>query len=149
MKKLINDLDITKDDVADGNIKMPVYRGMQIDELIDTRKYYDPSFNKLLEQLRSPEDQVFELPENLDASLRNYQITGYQWFKSLSTYHLGGILADDMGLGKTLQSIAYILSEPSDPGQPHLVVAPRSEERRVGKECRSQCAQEQAKKRLK
>lgn len=126
MKQFFNDLDITKDDVADGNIKMPVYRGMQIDELIDTRKDYDPSFKKLLEQLRSPEDQVFELPENLDASLRNYQKTGYQWFKSLSTYHLGGILADDMGLGKTLQSIAYILSEPSDPGQPHLVVAPSS-----------------------
>src|SRR5690625_6701797 len=99
---------------------------MQVDELIYTRKDYDPSFRKLLDQLRSPEDQVFELPENLDASLRNYQKTGYQWFKSLSTYHLGGILAEDMGLGKTLQSIAYILSEPSDPGQPHLVVASSS-----------------------
>src|SRR5690625_4339783 len=126
MKQFFNDLDITKDDVADGNIKMPVYRGMQVDELIDTRKDYDPSFRKLLDQLRSPEDQVFELPENLDASLRNYQKTGFQWFKSLSTYHLGGILADDMGLGKTLQSIAYILSEPSEPGQPHLVIAPSS-----------------------
>src|SRR5699024_2857252 len=50
--------------------------------------------------------------------------TGYQWFKSLSAYHLGGILADDMGLGKTLQSIAYILSEPSD--EVHLIIAPSS-----------------------
>src|SRR5690625_6105850 len=48
----------------------------------------------------------------------------YQWFKSLSEYHLGGILADDMGLGKTVQTIAYLLSEPSD--KPHLVVVPSS-----------------------
>src|SRR5699024_5193079 len=52
------------------------------------------------------------------------QDVGYQWFKSLSNYHLGGILADDMGLGKTLQTIAYLLSEPSD--RPHLVIVPSS-----------------------
>lgn len=124
LKRLFNDLDISKDDLYDGAIKMPVYRGMQVDELIETRKSYDPSFRKLLHRLRSPEEQTYEVPENLDASLRHYQKIGYQWFKSLSAYHLGGILADDMGLGKTLQSIAYILSEPSD--QPHLIVAPSS-----------------------
>lgn len=124
MKQFFNDMDISKNDLQDGNVQVPVYRGAQIDELIDTRKSYDPSFQKLLHQLRSPEEQVYELPDNLQASLRNYQKTGYQWFKSLSAYHLGGILADDMGLGKTLQSIAYIASEPSD--QPHLIVAPSS-----------------------
>src|SRR5690625_3610281 len=105
---------------------MPVYRGAQIDELIGTRKNYDPAFRKLLHQLKSPEEQVYELPDNLLATLRDYQMTGFQWFKSLSTYHLGGILADDMGLGKTLQTIAYLLSEPKQPNQPHLVIAPSS-----------------------
>jgi SNF2 family DNA or RNA helicase len=124
MKQFFSDLNIDGSDVESGNITMPVYRGAQIDELIDMRKNYDPSFRKLLNRLKSPEEQVYELPENLQASLRDYQKTGYQWFKSLSTYHLGGILADDMGLGKTLQSIAYILSEPSE--QPHLIVAPSS-----------------------
>lgn len=126
MKRLFTDLDVEETDLQDGNIKMPVYRSTQIDELIDTKKDYAPSFQKLLHQLRSPEEQVYELPDNLQASLRHYQLTGYKWFKSLSDYHLGGILADDMGLGKTLQSIAYILSEPSQEGQPHLVVAPSS-----------------------
>src|SRR5690625_413572 len=124
MQQFFNDLDIQKADLENGNIHMPFYRSTQIDELIDTRKDYDPKFRNLLHQLKSPEEQVYELPENLDASLRSYQETGYQWFKSLSTYHLGGILADDMGLGKTLQSIAYILSEPSE--MPHLIVAPSS-----------------------
>lgn len=103
---------------------MPVYRGTQVDELIGTEKHYGPAFQKLLHQLKAPEEQVYPLPENLNAELRNYQQTGYQWFKSLSAYHLGGILADDMGLGKTIQGIAYILSEPGD--APHLIVAPSS-----------------------
>ena len=124
MKQFFNDMEISKNDVRDGNVQVPVYRGTQIDELIDTRKNYDASFQKLLHQLRSPEEQIYELPEKLNASLRNYQKIGYQWFKSLSAYYLGGILADDMGLGKTLQSIAYIASEPSD--HPHLIVAPSS-----------------------
>ncbi|APC49851.1 helicase SNF2 [Virgibacillus halodenitrificans] len=124
MKQLFSDMEINKDDLQDGSIHVPVYRGTQVDEMIETNKNYDPSFRKLLHQLKSPEEQVYPLPANLQATLRNYQQTGYQWFKSLSHYHLGGILADDMGLGKTLQSIAYIASEPSE--HPHLIVAPSS-----------------------
>ncbi|WP_330949115.1 DEAD/DEAH box helicase [Virgibacillus sp. MG-45] len=124
IKQFFADLNINKDDVQNGNIQMPVYRGMQVDELLDTKKNYDPTFRALLHRLKSPEEQVYPLPEKLHATLRNYQVTGYQWFKSLSSYQLGGILADDMGLGKTLQSIAYIVSEPSD--YPHIIVAPSS-----------------------
>lgn len=124
MQRFFDDLHIKGKDVQDGNVTVPVYRGAQIDELIETKKSYDPSFRKLLHQLKSPDEQVFEIPENLQASLRQYQEIGYQWFKSLSEYHLGGILADDMGLGKTLQTITYLLSEPSD--KLHLVIVPSS-----------------------
>lgn len=124
IQQFFNDMDINEKDLHGGNVQMPVYRGSQIDELIDTKKSYDPSFRSLMHHLRSPEEQVYELPENINATLRNYQNTGYQWFKSLSSYHLGGILADDMGLGKTIQTIAYIASEPKD--KLHLVVAPSS-----------------------
>src|SRR5690606_16715212 len=93
------DMDIHKSDVQDGKVQMPVFRGTQIDELIDTKKNYDPAFRQLLHHLKEPEEQHFELPSIVNASLRSYQMTGYQWFKSLSHYHLGGILADDMGLG--------------------------------------------------
>ncbi|GGN50561.1 DEAD/DEAH box helicase [Oceanobacillus indicireducens] len=124
INEFFDQLDIKKQDVTSGNVQMPLYRSTQIDELIDTKKSYDPEFRSLIHHLRSPEEHVDKLPENLDADLRNYQLTGYQWFKSLSRYHLGGILADDMGLGKTLQTIAYLASEPSD--KLHLVVAPSS-----------------------
>src|SRR5690606_8681028 len=83
-----------------------------------------PAFRQLLHHLKEPEEQHFELPSIVNASLRSYQMTGYQWFKSLSHYHLGGILADDMGLGKTLQSIAYLASELGE--HPHLIVVPSS-----------------------
>lgn len=124
IQQLFTDLHVKKSDIDAGQMTVPVYRGLQIDELMDTRKNYDPSFRKLLHQLRSPEEQVYEIPEQLAANLRHYQKTGYQWFKSLSAYQLGGILADDMGLGKTIQSITYLLSEPSE--RPHLIIAPSS-----------------------
>lgn len=124
MQELFEDLDVSKKDLTDGHLHVPAYRGAQIDTLIDTNKNYDTSFELLLKQLEAPTEQHYELPEKLDATLRDYQEKGFQWFKSLSTYGLGGILADDMGLGKTIQSISYMLSEPSD--KPHLIIAPSS-----------------------
>src|SRR5699024_8190713 len=131
---LLEDLHVKSEDLQDGNIYLPAYRGMQIEAANVGKINYAPSFEKLLSKLKSPEEQVYELPENLHAELRHYQETGYQWFKSLSDYHLGGILADDMGLGKTLQTIAYLLSEPSD--VPHLVVVPSSVIYNWRNECR-------------
>lgn len=50
-----------------------------------------------------------ELPEGLMATLRSYQVSGYQWMYTLVANGLGGCLADDMGLGKTLQALALLL----------------------------------------
>ncbi|MGH9295759.1 MAG: DEAD/DEAH box helicase, partial [Acidimicrobiales bacterium] len=68
------------------------------------------------------------LPEGLTATLRPYQVEGFEWLASRYPHGLGGILADDMGLGKTLQALALVcharergLSE-----APFLVVAPTS-----------------------
>ena len=61
--------------------------------------------------------------------MREYQVYGFEWMKTLAYYRFGGILADDMGLGKTLQSIAYIdsvLPEIREKKLPILVVSPSS-----------------------
>ena len=50
-----------------------------------------------------------EVPADLTATLRTYQVSGYQWMYTLVTNGLGGCLADDMGLGKTLQALALLL----------------------------------------
>lgn len=50
-----------------------------------------------------------EIPESLNATLRPYQQSGFQWLVYLQEKGFGGCLADDMGLGKTLQTIALLL----------------------------------------
>lgn len=58
---------------------------------------YDFEFNKV------------DLPDNLNATLRPYQQSGFQWMQFLNKTAWGGILADDMGLGKTLQTLTILL----------------------------------------
>lgn len=52
-----------------------------------------------------------KIPSNVNATLRDYQIGGYQWLHFLDEFGWGGCLADDMGLGKTLQMLAFIQSK--------------------------------------
>jgi SNF2 family DNA or RNA helicase len=60
-----------------------------------------------------------ELPDGLNATLRDYQREGYDWLSFLKSTKIGGILADDMGLGKTLQALCVLEHQ-------SLVVAPTS-----------------------
>lgn len=78
-----------------------------------------------LEELPHPEP-----PAALTATLRHYQLDGYQWLSFLWDHRLGGILADDMGLGKTLQTLTMAQRAREEgtltPAAPVLVVAPTS-----------------------
>jgi superfamily II DNA or RNA helicase len=75
-------------------------------------------------------DQIIDrpVPEALNATLRPYQQTGFNWLAFLFDHELGGVLADDMGLGKTVQTLALICyaREERPEGEPFLVVAPTS-----------------------
>lgn len=80
------------------------------------------------------------VPTGLQATLRPYQVEGFQWLSFLYEQRLGGILADDMGLGKTVQALALLAhaieehraaaeraakrGESVEPFAPFLVVAP-------------------------
>ncbi|MFW6351761.1 MAG: DEAD/DEAH box helicase [Bacteroidota bacterium] len=55
------------------------------------------------------EYKTIPLPDELNATLRPYQIEGFHWMEFLKMNNFGGILADDMGLGKTLQTITLLL----------------------------------------
>lgn len=84
-------------------------------------------FIDLIESVLNPEEKDYKLPSNINAELRNYQITGYKWLRTLANYNLGGILADDMGLGKTIQSLVYIQSQIDiNKDEKFLVVCPSS-----------------------
>ena len=71
--------------------------------------------------------QEVPVPSSLKATLRSYQLEGFQWMQHLAANNLHGVLADDMGLGKTMQSLTHILAE-KDKGNmlPNLIIAPTS-----------------------
>ncbi|MBQ7652161.1 MAG: hypothetical protein IJS15_14460, partial [Victivallales bacterium] len=81
-------------------------------------------FAEAIEAFEKAQKAVPKLPKGLKATLRPYQVDGYNWLWGLDAWGAGACLADDMGLGKTLQAIAFILSK-ADEG-PSLVVAPTS-----------------------
>ncbi len=65
--------------------------------------------------------------ENINATLRPYQLSGFEWMQVLNELGWGGCLADDMGLGKTLQVITFLNHlKKSNPDSTHLVVCPTS-----------------------
>ncbi|MBG0740919.1 DEAD/DEAH box helicase [Paeniglutamicibacter antarcticus] len=78
--------------------------------------------------LRGAAPTSLPAPASLNATLRPYQLEGYNWLSFLYNKGLGGVLADDMGLGKTVQTLAlFCEAKTNNPsGAPFLVVAPTS-----------------------
>ncbi|MEH7177020.1 DEAD/DEAH box helicase [Neobacillus vireti] len=97
----------------EAGLNMPIVRGMKLIDSVEDNDTFtlEESFRQFLETIGNPGRMEFEVPELLAPALRDYQVHGYKWMKTLASYGFGGILADDMGLGKTVQSIAFILSE--------------------------------------
>ncbi len=64
---------------------------------------------------------------SINASMRPYQLAGFEWMQALDEMGWGGCLADDMGLGKTLQAITFLqFTKEKYPGSTSLVVCPTS-----------------------
>ena len=82
----------------------------------------DSAYNELLQRIQDAYASTLEVPAGLNGTLRDYQVTGFQWMSRLSAWGAGACLADDMGLGKTVQTIAFMLSKAQD--GPSLVIAP-------------------------
>ena len=130
--ELIDNLDITRKDINGTTLNLPAYKALYIDELTRTGAVAathtlnrNAQFEKLVGHFQNNETLGFDIPKSLKATLREYQVVGFKWLKTLAYYGFGGILADDMGLGKTLQMIALLLSEKRK-NQASLVVAPTS-----------------------
>lgn len=129
---LLENEDISYKQIQEGELEMPISRGMYLDRLIqnlNTNVEKNDEYKKMVNQIskREIEDKI-ELPKGLTSELRQYQVTGFKWLKTLDNYKFGGILADDMGLGKTIQLLAVIqsyLEEEKNPN-PSIVVCPSS-----------------------
>ena len=135
LQELVNGTDIDYEELKSDSISLPVFRGMYLDKIFkknEIRIKQDDNFKTLVDDVKDKRiNEKFELPKNLNASLREYQKLGFDWVKTLDAYGLGGILADDMGLGKTLQMLSVILDyfeniSDEDNKLPVLVVCPSS-----------------------
>ena len=117
----------TNEKIEIGLMHLGKAKALYLDEMIKEKHL---QFIKGVEFLKEVEDTYaninnrdISLPVNLNATLREYQIDGFKWLKSLSILGFGGILADEMGLGKTIQIIAFILSEQN---KNSIVICPTS-----------------------
>ena len=108
-------LGLSDGQIGAGSIQLPKYRALYLDA--ETKEWNalavekNREFKSLIRNMKTVEDNDFELPESLGGVVREYQKKGFLWIKTLKHNGFGGILADDMGLGKTLQVIAFLLSE--------------------------------------
>ncbi len=84
----------------------------------------DVQWQDALKRMTEAQSLVPVLPNDLCASLRDYQVSGFQWLSRLSHWGMGGVLADDMGLGKTVQALGVLLDRGNE--GPALIVAPTS-----------------------
>ena len=108
-------LQLTDKQMKQDNIEVRKHRALYVDAQLKENPVVAAvmykSFKSLVRNMKTIEDNDFEVPESLDKVLREYQKRGFLWIKTLNYNGFGGILADDMGLGKTLQVIVFLLSE--------------------------------------
>ncbi|GAC41557.1 DEAD/DEAH box helicase [Paenibacillus popilliae] len=128
--KMMDSLGMDADDLRGSRIQLPAVRALQLPERPAAfgNIHFGRDLRQFVKRFNDLDELDYELPNGLQAQLRDYQAQGYQWLKMLACYRFGGILADDMGLGKTVQSIAYILSEREQGEEklPVLIVSPSS-----------------------
>ncbi len=111
-------------------IRLKKYHFSVLDELLaevdeeDLQRELEEKKEKL-DSIISNDYSVVQPPAHLKATLRPYQLTGFQWLVFLKEAGWGGILADDMGLGKTIQTLAFFTHlKKENPEAKFLVVCP-------------------------
>lgn len=128
---LTGDLPTLEEWLADAEIK--ANGAITIHQYLVLRRSQNKSSTNLIEFNISEDDihnsiKIIDttVPIKLNATLYNYQTTGYQWMHYMLKESGGCILGDEMGLGKTLQVITIFLSMISNNKTPILVIAPVS-----------------------
>lgn len=128
LSRILSNLGIRLKDIRDGKVSIPVNKLPFLNSYIDQENIshlkVDPKLQLTVNDLTSLSTKID--PPTVQATLRDYQILGFNWLKTLAKYNIGGILADDMGLGKTLQVLTFLQSEKNTNSLPSIVVAPTS-----------------------
>ncbi len=129
---IMDNLGVTSKNFTEGGIKLAKSNAFYLDNAFDRSGFSvtkNDDFIKLISNISSIREEAYDIPNGINAQLREYQIRGFGWMMTLARNSLGGILADDMGLGKTLQTIVYIRAMLDGPEKQHphfLIVCPSS-----------------------
>ena len=119
-------------EVKKNGIQISNYQFGIIDELYLEMETRPDFFEQLYEKKKRLQNlsniSNNKVPKEITASLRDYQVHGFNWMVFLDENQLGGCLADDMGLGKTLQTITFLqyLKNKKKEKKPSLIIAPTS-----------------------
>ncbi len=109
------------------NMKIHSSKALFIDDLLTEKKipFIDGMENtkNIVERFKNIDKLEVEVPKELKAELRDYQISSLNWFETLDHLGFGGILADEMGLGKTIQTISFLLTKKN---KRSLIITPTS-----------------------
>lgn len=129
IQRFLNEIPEDIDALEEG-LNVPMVRGIRFLDAVGDDEMFsvEESARQFFDRLLNPSNYA-EVPPSLEPVLRDYQKTGFQWMKTITSFGVGGILADDMGLGKTLQSIAFIqsvLPEIREKKRQVLIVCPSS-----------------------
>ena len=105
LEKLVTGMDIDYKQLEKGEVNLPIYRSLYLNQLLKeikgTQIIKNGEYREVVNSLDKDKlEEEMQVPEKLNSILRYYQKTGFKWLKTLDNYKFGGILADDMGLRK-------------------------------------------------
>ena len=111
--------------LSDGN-KINALGAQVLSELVDEAESatFDAGWKAHLKKMQAMKQHSPVVPATLQATLRDYQVDGFQYLSKLTNWGIGACLADDMGLGKTVQTIALLLEHAKSGAA--LIIAPTS-----------------------
>lgn len=124
--RLASDLGISQKELASGVVELPSYRAFYLNEEENLDR--DRSFTQYLDNFQRISETAYEVPAELHATLRPYQVEGFRWLSTRLDAGFGGILADEMGLGKSVQLISLLVARAAEARKvgPSLIVCPSS-----------------------
>ena len=123
LKRRIEELDSFSEDSGDG-VRFSPLASLALDDFVSEMGQVKGDVHWRKNQKRFTEIVTPQIPSTFRAEFRDYQVEGFNWLATLSSWQVGACLADDMGLGKTVQALATILLRAAE--GPTLVIAPTS-----------------------
>ncbi len=133
INNILIDLDINEEYLKGDSLKVSKLHAFYLNDMYSEsfrslgELNKNANFLSIVSKLTNAKNIDVSPPMNLALSLRNYQIEGFKWLKTLKEYNFSGILADEMGLGKTIQTIAFLQKEfENNSLQNSIIICPKS-----------------------